>query len=135
MHQCLLDLASASSDRASLTTSISGLGSSDGGSKIEPIVKEGYLWKKGGLHKKYRRRHFVLKGGQLWYQATASGRLVDKGHIKLTGVTVVSSKDPRDFNFTIKPPATKDRTYNLRAESIVEKADWIMAIENVLKAL
>jgi len=60
---------------------------------------------------------------------------VDKGHIKLTtGVKVVSTND-RDFNFSIQPPEMKDRTYNLRAESVMEKADWIAAIENVLKAL
>jgi len=100
------------------------------------IVKEGYLWKEGWFHKKYRRRHFLLKGDQLYYQATVSGRLVDKGHIKLTkGVEVVSTNDPRDFNFSIKPPETKDRTYKLRAESIVDKAGWIAAIENALAAL
>jgi len=127
--------AEASTDRASSMSSIAGPGS-DGGTQEESIAKEGYVWMEGGgFLKKYRRRHFLLKGDQLWYGATASGRLVDKGRIKLTtGVKVVSTND-RDFNFSIQPPEMKDRTFNLRAESVMEKADWIAAIENVLKAL
>jgi hypothetical protein len=99
----------------------------------EYVSKEGYLWKAGGFHKKYRRRNFLLKGVHLRYREMVGGLFVEKGCIALTGMTVTCSNDPNDVNFTVKSHAfAKSRTYNLRAETASEKIAWIEAIEKVL---
>ena len=60
------------------------LGGAYGGAPSTPTVYiEGFLWKKGILHKAFKRRHFRLMGHQLIYSLDISAPA--RGHIDLRG--------------------------------------------------
>ncbi|XP_036607959.1 pleckstrin homology domain-containing family H member 2 isoform X2 [Trichosurus vulpecula] len=103
--------------------------SSDNG-KNEPLEKSGYLLKMGGKVKTWKRRWFVLKGGELLYYKSPSDVIrKPQGHIELS----MSSHIVRGDNKQTVQLTTEKRTYYLTADSPNILEEWIKVLQNVLR--
>ncbi|XP_044866223.1 pleckstrin homology domain-containing family H member 2 isoform X1 [Mauremys mutica] len=103
--------------------------SSDSG-KNEPLEKSGYLLKMGGKVKTWKRRWFVLKGGELLYYKSPSDVIrKPQGQIELS----VSSHIVRGDGKQTVQLITEKRTYYLTADSPNILEEWIKVLQNVLK--
>uniref|UniRef100_A0A674IE40 Pleckstrin homology, MyTH4 and FERM domain containing H2 n=1 Tax=Terrapene triunguis TaxID=2587831 RepID=A0A674IE40_9SAUR len=103
--------------------------SSDNG-KNEPLEKSGYLLKMGGKVKTWKRRWFVLKGGELLYYKSPSDVIrKPQGQIELS----VSSHIVRGDGKQTVQLITEKRTYYLTADSPNILEEWIKVLQNVLK--
>jgi len=90
--------------------------------------KEGYLTKEGGGFKRWKKRWFVLKGGDLSYfknkgdqQSLGVISLPTAGHIKAT------DRKKKVYGFEIPTPS---RTYYLAADTETEKQSWLDALNS-----
>ncbi|NWV02042.1 PKHH2 protein, partial [Upupa epops] len=103
--------------------------SSDNG-KSEPLEKSGYLLKMGGKVKTWKRRWFVLKGGELLYYKSPSDVIrKPQGQIELNACSHIERGDGKQ---TIQL-TTEKRTYYLTADSPNILEEWIKVLQNVLK--
>nr|XP_025034798.1 pleckstrin homology domain-containing family H member 2 isoform X3 [Pelodiscus sinensis] len=103
--------------------------SSDNG-KNEPLEKSGYLLKMSGKVKAWKRRWFVLKGGELLYYKSPSDVIrKPHGQIELS----VSSHIVRGDGKQTVQLITEKRTYYLTADSPNILEEWIKVLQNVLK--
>ncbi|XP_063008156.1 pleckstrin homology domain-containing family H member 2 isoform X5 [Melospiza melodia melodia] len=103
--------------------------SSDNG-KNEPLEKSGYLLKMGGKVKTWKRRWFVLKGGELLYYKSPSDVIrKPQGQIELNASSHIERGDGKQ---TIQL-TTEKRTYYLTADSPNILEEWIKVLQNVLK--
>ncbi|XP_072845604.2 pleckstrin homology domain-containing family H member 2 [Pogona vitticeps] len=103
--------------------------SSDNG-KNEPLEKSGYLLKMGGKIKTWKRRWFVLKGGELLYYKSPSDVIrKPQGQIELSA----SSRIVRGDGKQTVQLTTEKRTYYLTADSPNILEEWIKVLQNVLK--
>uniref|UniRef100_A0A8D2L7X5 Pleckstrin homology domain-containing family H member 2 n=1 Tax=Varanus komodoensis TaxID=61221 RepID=A0A8D2L7X5_VARKO len=103
--------------------------SSDNG-KNEPLEKSGYLLKMGGKVKTWKRRWFVLKGGELLYYKSPSDVIrKPQGQIELSA----SSRIVRGDGKQTVQLTTEKRTYYLTADSPNILEEWIKVLQNVLK--
>ncbi|XP_064365659.1 pleckstrin homology domain-containing family H member 2 isoform X2 [Dromaius novaehollandiae] len=103
--------------------------SSDNG-KNEPLEKSGYLLKMGGKVKTWKRRWFVLKGGELLYYKSPSDVIrKPQGQIELNASSHIERGDGKQ---TIQL-TTEKRTYYLTADSPNILEEWIQVLQNVLK--
>lgn len=103
--------------------------SSDNG-KNEPLEKSGYLLKMGGKVKIWKRRWFVLKGGELLYYKSPSDVIrKPQGQIEL----YASSRIVRGDGKQTVQLTTEKRTYYLTADSPNILEEWIKVLQNVLK--
>ncbi|XP_010183259.1 PREDICTED: pleckstrin homology domain-containing family H member 2-like, partial [Mesitornis unicolor] len=103
--------------------------SSDNG-KNEPLEKSGYLLKMGGKVKTWKRRWFVLKGGELLYYKSPSDVIrKPQGQIELNACSHIERGDGKQ---TIQL-TTEKRTYYLTADSPNILEEWIKVLQNVLK--
>ncbi|XP_038668891.1 pleckstrin homology domain-containing family H member 2 isoform X2 [Scyliorhinus canicula] len=98
--------------------------------KNEPSEKSGYLLKMGGKVKTWKRRWFVLKGGELLYYKSPSDVIrKPQGQIELN----VSNHIVRcDGKQTIQM-ITEKKTYYLTADSPNILEEWIRVFQNVLR--
>eukprot|EP00053_Salpingoeca_punica_P000223 m.27821 g.27821 ORF g.27821 m.27821 type:complete len:323 (-) comp10152_c0_seq1:432-1400(-) len=98
---------------------------------IVPLQKSGYLLKKGGKRRNWKKRFFVLAGSDLKYYPSKEDRKKELGHIDLSksmGVnkildyrSAVVAAEQKNV-FTIGTPG---RTYFLAALSEVDLEDWL----------
>ncbi|NXG40986.1 PKHH2 protein, partial [Psilopogon haemacephalus] len=103
--------------------------SSDNG-KNEPLEKSGYLLKMGGKVKTWKRRWFVLKGGELLYYKSPSDVIQKpQGQIELNASSHIERGDGKQM---IQLTAGK-QTYYLAADSPNILEEWIKVLQNVLK--
>ncbi|XP_040849929.1 pleckstrin homology domain-containing family H member 2 isoform X2 [Ochotona curzoniae] len=103
--------------------------SSDNG-KNEPLEKSGYLLKMGGKVKTWKRRWFVLKGGELLYYKSPSDVIrKPHGHIELSA----SCNILRGDNKQTVQLTTEKHTYYLTADSPNILEEWIKVLQNVLR--
>ncbi|XP_069464563.1 pleckstrin homology domain-containing family H member 2 [Ambystoma mexicanum] len=103
--------------------------SSDNG-KNEPWEKSGYLLKLGGKVKTWKRRWFVLKGGELLYYKSPSDVIrKPEGQMELS----VSSHIVRSEGKQTVQLITEKRTYYLSADSPNILEEWIRVLQNVLR--
>uniref|UniRef100_A0A8C9N6M8 Pleckstrin homology, MyTH4 and FERM domain containing H2 n=1 Tax=Serinus canaria TaxID=9135 RepID=A0A8C9N6M8_SERCA len=103
--------------------------SSDNG-KNEPLEKSGYLLKMGGKVKTWKRRWFVLKGGELLYYKSPSDVIrKPQGQIELNASSHIERGDGKQ---TIQL-TTEKRTYYLTGDSPNILEEWIKVLQNVLK--
>uniref|UniRef100_A0A8B9BRU7 Pleckstrin homology domain-containing family H member 2 n=1 Tax=Anser brachyrhynchus TaxID=132585 RepID=A0A8B9BRU7_9AVES len=103
--------------------------STDNG-KNEPLEKSGYLLKMGGKVKTWKRRWFVLKGGELLYYKSPSDVIrKPQGQIELNASSHIERGDGKQ---TIQL-TTEKRTYYLTADSPNILEEWIKVLQNVLK--
>ncbi|XP_017600276.1 PREDICTED: pleckstrin homology domain-containing family H member 2 isoform X4 [Corvus brachyrhynchos] len=103
--------------------------SSDNG-KNEPLEKSGYLLKMGGKVKTWKRRWFVLKGGELLYYKSPSDVIrKPQDQIELNASSHIERGDGKQ---TIQL-TTEKRTYYLTADSPNILEEWIKVLQNVLK--
>lgn len=99
--------------------------------------KSGWLSKMGAKNKAWKRRWFVLGGGQLLYykkeEDVAAGR-EPKGEIPVEGCSVEfvgESKYARKFCFELHTPATK-RVYVLASDGGADVQDWLSVINRAM---
>ncbi|XP_076798507.1 pleckstrin homology domain-containing family H member 2 isoform X4 [Arvicanthis niloticus] len=105
------------------------LASSDSG-KNEPLEKSGYLLKMSGKVKTWKRRWFVLKGGELLYYKSPSDVIrKPQGHIELSA----SCNILRGDNKQTVQLTTEKHTYFLTADSPNILEEWIRVLQNVLQ--
>ncbi|XP_015265646.1 PREDICTED: pleckstrin homology domain-containing family H member 2 [Gekko japonicus] len=98
--------------------------------KNEPLEKSGYLLKMGGKVKTWKRRWFVLKGGELLYYKSPSDVIrKPQGQIELSA----SSRIVRGDGKQTVQLTTEKRTYYLTADSPNILEEWIKVLQNVLK--
>ncbi|XP_068014940.1 pleckstrin homology domain-containing family H member 2 isoform X2 [Melanerpes formicivorus] len=103
--------------------------SSDNG-KNESLEKSGYLLKMGGKVKTWKRRWFMLKGGELLYYKSPSDVIrKPQGQIELNASSHIERGDGKQ---TIQL-TTEKRTYYLTADSPNILEEWIKVLQNVLK--
>ncbi|XP_060463579.1 pleckstrin homology domain-containing family H member 2 isoform X2 [Panthera onca] len=103
--------------------------SSDNG-KNEPLEKSGYLLKMSGKVKTWKRRWFVLKGGELLYYKSPSDVIrKPQGHIELSATCSIL----RGGNKQTVQLTTEKHTYYLTADSPNILEEWIKVLQNVLR--
>ncbi|XP_053167753.1 pleckstrin homology domain-containing family H member 2 isoform X2 [Hemicordylus capensis] len=103
--------------------------SSDNG-KNEPLEKSGYLLKMGGKIKTWKRRWFVLKGGELLYYKSPSDVIrKPQGQIELCASSRIVKGDGKQ---TVQL-TTEKRTYYLTADSPNILEEWIKVLQDFLK--
>ncbi|XP_055098801.1 pleckstrin homology domain-containing family H member 2 [Symphalangus syndactylus] len=103
--------------------------SSDNG-KNEPLEKSGYLLKMSGKVKSWKRRWFVLKGGELLYYKSPSDVIrKPQGHIELSASCGILRGDNKQTVQLI----TEKHTYYLTADSPNILEEWIKVLQNVLR--
>ncbi|XP_054853527.1 pleckstrin homology domain-containing family H member 2 [Eublepharis macularius] len=104
--------------------------SSSESGKNEPLEKSGYLLKMGGKVKTWKRRWFVLKGGELLYYKSPSDVIrKPQGQIELSASSRILRGDGKQ---TVQLTTDK-RTYYLAADSPNILEEWIKVLQNVLK--
>ncbi|XP_033031751.1 pleckstrin homology domain-containing family H member 2 isoform X2 [Trachypithecus francoisi] len=103
--------------------------SSDNG-KNEPLEKSGYLLKMSGKVKSWKRRWFVLKGGELLYYKSPSDVIrKPQGHIELSAsCSILRGDNKQTVQLT-----TEKHTYYLTADSPNILEEWIKVLQNVLR--
>ncbi|XP_011244660.1 pleckstrin homology domain-containing family H member 2 isoform X6 [Mus musculus] len=105
------------------------LASCDNG-KNEPLEKSGYLLKMSVRVKTWKRRWFVLKGGELLYYKSPSDVIrKPQGHIELSASCSILRGDNKQ---TVQL-ATEKHTYYLTADSPNILEEWIKVLQSVLR--
>ncbi|XP_045627785.1 pleckstrin homology domain-containing family H member 2 isoform X3 [Ursus americanus] len=105
--------------------------SSDNGKNVnEPLEKSGYLLKMSGKVKTWKRRWFVLKGGELLYYKSPSDVIrKPQGHIELSAsCSILRGDNKQTVQLT-----TEKHTYYLTADSPNILEEWIKVLQNVLR--
>ncbi|XP_029449186.1 pleckstrin homology domain-containing family H member 2 isoform X2 [Rhinatrema bivittatum] len=103
--------------------------SSDNG-KNEMLEKSGYLLKMGGKARSWKRRWFVLKGGELLYYKSPSDVIrKPQGHIELSASSQIVRGDGKQ-TFQLM---TEKRTFYLTADSPNLLEEWIRVLQSVLR--
>ncbi|GCB67563.1 hypothetical protein scyTo_0010265, partial [Scyliorhinus torazame] len=98
--------------------------------KNEPSEKSGYLLKMGGKVKTWKRRWFVLKGGELLYYKSPSDVIrKPQGQIELNVSNHIVRCDGKQTIQLI----TEKKTYYLTADSPNILEEWIRVLQNVLR--
>jgi len=92
-------------------------------SSSAPIKHEGYLTKEGGGFKSWKKRWFILRGGDLCYYKT-KGETVPLGtiHLNTSGHIKHSDRKKKINGFEVQTPS---RTFYLSAETEEERTKWI----------
>uniref|UniRef100_G3TYU2 Pleckstrin homology domain-containing family H member 2 n=1 Tax=Loxodonta africana TaxID=9785 RepID=G3TYU2_LOXAF len=96
----------------------------------EPLEKSGYLLKMSGKVKTWKRRWFVLKGGELLYYKSPSDVIrKPQGHIELSAsCSILRGDNKQTVQLT-----TEKHTYYLTADSPNILEEWIKVLQNVLR--
>ncbi|XP_076415005.1 pleckstrin homology domain-containing family H member 2 isoform X5 [Peromyscus maniculatus bairdii] len=104
--------------------------SSSESGKNEPLEKSGYLLKMSGKVKTWKRRWFVLKGGELlFYKSPSDVIRKPQGHIELSAsCSIVKGDNKQTVQLT-----TEKHTYYLTADSPNILEEWIKVLQNVLR--
>ncbi|KAG8443617.1 hypothetical protein GDO86_008966 [Hymenochirus boettgeri] len=104
--------------------------SSNDQGKNELLEKSGYLLKMGGKIKTWKRRWFVLKGGELLYYKSPSDVIrKPQGQIELNSSSHILKGDGKQTMQLV----TEKRTYYLTADSPNILDEWVRVLQNVLK--
>ncbi|XP_041420212.1 pleckstrin homology domain-containing family H member 2 isoform X2 [Xenopus laevis] len=104
--------------------------SSNDNGKNELLEKSGYLLKMGGKIKTWKRRWFVLKGGELLYYKSPSDVIrKPQGQIELNSSSHILKGDGKQTVQLV----TEKRTYYLTADSPNILDEWVRVLQNVLK--
>uniref|UniRef100_A0A2K6LJH1 Pleckstrin homology, MyTH4 and FERM domain containing H2 n=1 Tax=Rhinopithecus bieti TaxID=61621 RepID=A0A2K6LJH1_RHIBE len=92
--------------------------------------KSGYLLKMSGKVKSWKRRWFVLKGGELLYYKSPSDVIrKPQGHIELSAsCSILRGDNKQTVQLT-----TEKHTYYLTADSPNILEEWIKVLQNVLR--
>ncbi|KAH9921881.1 uncharacterized protein B0H18DRAFT_879845 [Fomitopsis serialis] len=103
------------------------------GSYDETVLMTGYLWKKGERRKTWKRRWFVLRPAHLAFYKTDAEykllRLLDLSDVH-TCTPVALKKHSNTFGLV-----SPTRTFYLSAETSLELASWVKAINESRQAL
>ncbi|XP_022525087.2 sesquipedalian-1 isoform X1 [Astyanax mexicanus] len=94
-----------------------------------PVVKEGYLYKKGEVNTSYQKRWVTLKGNLLFYQDRPRDREV-LGVIVLEGCSVQLCESDEQFAFSLVFSEAGLRTYKFSAENQTSQELWVKAIHS-----
>ncbi|XP_072906801.1 pleckstrin homology domain-containing family H member 2-like [Hemitrygon akajei] len=98
--------------------------------KNESLEKSGYLLKMGGKAQTWKRRWFVLKGGELLYYKSPSDVIrKPQGRIELNVSNHIVRCDGKQTIQLI----TEKKTYYLTADSPNILEEWIRVLQNVLR--
>lgn len=103
------------------------------GTREKQLVKAGWLTKRGGVVKSWKRRFFLLDGverSMTYYKSEAREEVT--GKIMLEGCSV-SNAEERNKKKHCFEVGTAGRTYVLVADSPKEMQDWMDAINTVLR--
>ncbi|XP_075060247.1 pleckstrin homology domain-containing family H member 2 isoform X1 [Mixophyes fleayi] len=104
--------------------------SSSDNNKNELLEKSGYLLKMGGKLKTWKRRWFVLKGGELLYYKSPSDVIrKPQGQIELNSSSHIVRGDGKQTVQLV----TEKRTYYLTADSPNILDEWVRVLQNVLR--
>ncbi|XP_041418436.1 pleckstrin homology domain-containing family H member 2 [Xenopus laevis] len=104
--------------------------SSNDNGKNELLEKSGYLLKMGGKIKTWKRRWFVLKGGELLYYKSPSDVIrKPQGQIELNSSSHILKGDGKQTVQLV----TEKRTYYLTADSPNILDEWVRVLQNVMK--
>ncbi|XP_072523325.1 sesquipedalian-1-like [Salminus brasiliensis] len=94
-----------------------------------PVVKEGYLYKKGEVNTSYQKRWVTLKGNLLFYQDRPKDKEV-LGVIVLEGCSVQLCESDEQFAFSLVFSEAGLRTYKFSAENQASQEGWVKAIHS-----
>lgn len=101
---------------------------------MSSVTKEGWVTKRGGTFKTWKKRWFVLQGNVISYYENKPNKKL-KGTIELTddcGAEIATKADcRRQPSFKIRVPAV--RTYYVVAESEVERKAWVDIINKTIE--
>ena len=85
--------------------------------------KSGWLVKQGGNFHTWKKRYFVLKGGELSYHPSQNSPPINSGR-----VLQVEYWEGREFGLVARLAGGRDLYIN--AESSEERASWFLALYN-----
>lgn len=99
----------------------------------EPSVPrlEGYLMKKGGVNTSWKKRYFIVKKQEIIYYVE-NGSSEQKGSILLHKAIILEDISELETEFQIQP-IRGARTYNLQANTVKEKKQWIKVLKELTK--
>jgi hypothetical protein len=106
--------------------------------------KQGWIWKsKKGNKGTWKRRFFNIRFGNIYYYKTLNNYYESKPHNFLNTVTcavksdvknsVIFDLDASKFKDCIFDLCTPNKNYKLRANSLMEKEQWIQSIQNSIQ--
>nr|XP_022331578.1 RAC-beta serine/threonine-protein kinase-like [Crassostrea virginica]XP_022331579.1 RAC-beta serine/threonine-protein kinase-like [Crassostrea virginica]XP_022331580.1 RAC-beta serine/threonine-protein kinase-like [Crassostrea virginica] len=107
-----------------------------------PIVKEGYLWKRGEYIRNWRARYYILRadGSFLGFKSRAESQHAEEKQndfMLQEDVTIVTEEKPKPNTFTVKGVILRgvpvDRTYHV--ENPADREAWINVIKAVVESL
>jgi hypothetical protein len=92
------------------------------------VVRTGYMYKRGGKRKNWKRRWFCLSGTFIFYY-TNQNRTTHKGTILLEEAKVgYIDQGMTKFSFKIETP---NRTYIMSCETEKDREDWMAQIRAI----
>ncbi|KAL6474903.1 hypothetical protein MHYP_G00159430 [Metynnis hypsauchen] len=94
-----------------------------------PVVKEGFLYKKGEVNTSYQKRWCTLKGNLLFYRDRPGDREI-LGVIVLEGCSVQLCDSDEQFAFSLVFSETGLRTYKFSAENQDSQEGWVKALHS-----
>ena len=98
------------------------------------ILKEGFLYKKGGIMKSWSRRYFVLTAQSLCYfRSEDHQRLEPLGRIFLSDIVNIETEGEKKKAFVFALH-TKKRAVLLQAANVEDKDKWVEAIRRSLES-
>jgi len=94
-------------------------------SKDVPIIKEGWLWKKGEVNPRFQKRWFILKGNLLFYFENKASK-EPYGVIILEGCMIdLAEEDQERFGFKISWKGDRTRVYHFGTEFQQTLVEWM----------
>ncbi|XP_036429128.1 sesquipedalian-1-like [Colossoma macropomum] len=94
-----------------------------------PVVKEGFLYKKGEVNTSYQKRWCTLKGNLLFYRDRPGDREI-LGVVVLEGCSVQLCESDEQFAFSLVFSETGLRTYKFSAENQKSQEGWVKALHS-----
>ncbi|XP_062596632.1 RAC-alpha serine/threonine-protein kinase-like [Saccostrea cucullata] len=109
--------------------------------EIAPIVKEGYLWKRGEFIRNWRERYYILRADGTFSGYKSREESLIKGDIQndfklQEDVTIIQQEKPKPNTFIVHGVILRggpvDRMYY--TDTPEDKALWVTAIQGVVEA-
>lgn len=103
------------------------------------VIKEGFLYKKGGIIKSWTRRYFILNKQSLCYfrreqEDGAADNLHPLGRIFLSDIVNIETEGVEKKKAFVFALHTKKRSVLLQAANVDDKESWAAAVRRALES-
>ena len=103
------------------------------------VLKEGFLYKKGGIIKSWTRRYFILNKQSLCYfrreqEDGSADNLQPLGRIFLSDIVTIETDGVEKRKAFVFALHTKKRSVLLQAANVDDRESWVTAIRRALES-